>query len=120
MRVFHGRLARLVITGLAVCACTARAGAQTQFEVIHRFSEVDPPYAPGAGLVQGTDGQFYGTTSFGGPGGHGTVFKVTPGGAVTVLHVFDGTDGDRPFARLVQASDGKFYGTAMTIFRVQP
>jgi len=57
MRVFHGRLARLVITGLAVCACTARAGAQTQFEVIHRFSEVDPPYAPGAGLVQGTDGQ---------------------------------------------------------------
>jgi uncharacterized repeat protein (TIGR03803 family) len=63
-------------------------------------------------LVQGTDGNFYGTTYFGGANGFGTVFKITPGGMLTTLHNFDGTNGSRnPGGALVQATDGNFYGT---------
>jgi uncharacterized repeat protein (TIGR03803 family) len=73
--------------------------------------------APVAGLVQGTDGSFYGTTTGGGsahcPDGCGTVFKITPTGALTTLHSFDVSDGDNPWAGLVQAIDGNFYGTTV-------
>ena len=78
---------------------------------------------PSAGLVQGTDGNFYGTTTFGGAvkingifGGYGTVFQITPAGQLTTLHTFclqggDCADGAYPFAALVQGTDGDFYGT---------
>jgi uncharacterized repeat protein (TIGR03803 family) len=68
---------------------------------------------PGAGLVEGTDGNFYGTTvGGGGLCGCGTVFKITPGGKLTTLHRFKQyNDGSEPRAGLVQASDGNFYGT---------
>jgi uncharacterized repeat protein (TIGR03803 family) len=66
-------------------------------------------------LVQGTDGNLYGTTGAGGTGpcssGCGTVFKITPSGALTTLHSFDLTDGDGPNGGLIQATDGNFYGT---------
>ena len=67
-------------------------------------------------LVQGSDGNFYGTTTAGGDSnncsdGCGTVFKITPSGALTTLHRFDGSDGAVPTAALVLARDGNFYGT---------
>jgi uncharacterized repeat protein (TIGR03803 family) len=70
---------------------------------------------PRAALVQGSDGNFYGTTSAGAngacDGGCGTVFKITPSGTLTTLHSFDSTDGANPEAALIRASDGNFYGT---------
>jgi uncharacterized repeat protein (TIGR03803 family) len=69
-------------------------------------------YYPFAPLVVGEDGNLYGTTQNGGPDGIGTVFKITPGGAFTVLHGFHGFDGSSPNAGLVLASDGNFYGAA--------
>ncbi|HEY6292878.1 MAG TPA: choice-of-anchor tandem repeat GloVer-containing protein [Terriglobia bacterium] len=71
-------------------------------------------------LVQGTDGNFYGTTTFGGPasgcGGStcGTVFKITPEGALTTLYNFQGGAGEseNPGGDLIQATDGNFYGNA--------
>ena len=66
---------------------------------------------PQAGLVQGSDGNFYGTTAYaGGPGG-GTVFRISTNGVVTNLHSFYGPDGAHPYAGLVQGRDGNFYGT---------
>jgi uncharacterized repeat protein (TIGR03803 family) len=47
-------------------------------------------YGPAAGLIQGTDGNFYGTTEYGGAGGFGTVFKMTPAGVLTTLVSFGG------------------------------
>ncbi len=78
------------------------------------------PGAPGygAGLVQGADGNFYGTTGFGGSCNYGTVFKVTPTGNLTTLHSFGtladceyGADGAYPNPGLILATDGNFYGT---------
>ncbi|MGO8679046.1 MAG: choice-of-anchor tandem repeat GloVer-containing protein [Limisphaerales bacterium] len=70
---------------------------------------------PYAGLIQGSDGNFYGTTYAGGGQGLGTVFRVTPSGALTTLYSFAGSiDGGNPLGGLVQASDGNFYGTAAT------
>lgn len=63
--------------------------------------------APYAGLLQGTDGNFYGATSSGGTNNLGTVFKITSSGTLTTLHSFDGSHGRRPRAALVQGSDGQ-------------
>jgi uncharacterized repeat protein (TIGR03803 family) len=87
---------------------------------------------PVAGLVQGTDGNFYGTTYGGGASNYGTVFKITPGGKLTTLYSFcaqsNCTDGYEPVAGLVQATDGNFYGTTLaggaylqgTVFKITP
>jgi uncharacterized repeat protein (TIGR03803 family) len=83
---------------------------------------------PVAGLVLATNGDLYGTTSGGGPSGLGTVFKITPGGTLTTLHSFDGTDGALVDAGLIQATNGDFYGTtaiggvndAGTVFAITP
>ena len=80
---------------------------------LHSFDFTDGAY-PQAGLVQATDGDFYGTTSGNSSTGltnYGTVFKITPGGTLTTLHSFDGTDGAYPYGGLFQATNGKFYGT---------
>jgi uncharacterized protein (TIGR03437 family) len=73
---------------------------------------------PQAGLVQASDGNFYGTTSQGGTNGSGTVFRLTPGGTLTTLYSFCAqagcTDGGTPVAALIQASDGNLYGTTST------
>ena len=68
---------------------------------------------PVTGLIQGADGNFYGTTQSGGSGGGGTVFQLTPAGGLTVLHNFANNDagGGQPLAALFEANDGFFYGT---------
>jgi uncharacterized repeat protein (TIGR03803 family) len=82
------------------------------FTLLHKFDATTEGYTIQAGLVQGTDGNFYGTTMYGGTNGDGTIFKMTPTGTVTVLHNFAGTDGSKGCCSLVQASDGNFYGVA--------
>jgi uncharacterized repeat protein (TIGR03803 family) len=64
-----------------------------------------------AGLVEATNGNFYGTTVQGGANGYGTVYEMTPSGTLTTLHSFDSADGANPESALIQATDGYLYGT---------
>jgi uncharacterized repeat protein (TIGR03803 family) len=98
---------------------------------LHSFDSTDGAN-PFGGMVQGTDGKLYGTTSGGGAGTDGTVFKITLDGTLTTLHSFHGTDGATPYGLLVQATDANFYGTTKnggnascpgdcgTIFQITP
>jgi uncharacterized repeat protein (TIGR03803 family) len=83
---------------------------------LHSFNGTDGSgYSPAA-LVQGADGNFYGTSVSGGANGPGAVFKITPSGTLTTLLDFNGADGGSPSAGLVQGTNGNFYGTTSTTF----
>jgi uncharacterized repeat protein (TIGR03803 family) len=84
--------------------------------VLHYFgSSPTDGASPNAGLVQGSDGNLYGTTSYGGTSGYGTVFRISISGSYTSLYSFVGqAGGGNPAAVLVQGSDGNFYGTTPT------
>lgn len=98
--------------------------------VLHSFTGSEDGAYPFAGLVQGADGNLYGTTSQGGPAGAGVVFQLTPDGAFAVLYAFAGgaADGTYPVGGLIQGGDGNFYGTTLfggsadagTLFQITP
>jgi uncharacterized repeat protein (TIGR03803 family) len=117
---------RKVVLAKTVCAVfvlcvTAAIASPAQTSALYSFCSqtncTDGAY-PLVGLIQATDGNFYGTTAFGGGTnvcnygipGCGTVFQITPGGALTTLHAFNFTDGGYPKG-LIQGTDGNFYGT---------
>ena len=106
-------LSKMVCVVSVLCAATAIASPATSFTSLYSFcSQANCPdgTGPNGWLVQGYDGNFYGTTGSGGANGYGTVFKITSGGALTTLHSFNDTDGNAPSA-LILATDGNFYGT---------
>lgn len=85
----------------------------TGFQVLHAFEFTNGDGTSPVGLVAGSDGNLYGTTTAGGSGFIGTVFRQRPnGGYETVLSFpLADTGGYGPRGPLVQASDGDFYGT---------
>jgi len=120
MRTSRNRLSALhfscefVVAVICFCAATAIALPAQIFTTLHYFAgQPGDGKDPYAGLVQGTDGNFYGTTYAGGASDLGAVFKMTSGGTVTILYSFtnDGDGGCKPTAGLVQGTDGNFYGT---------
>jgi len=115
---------------VAMWLATATVGSAQTFKTLVNFDGADGQY-PFTSLVQGRDGNFYGTTSWG--TGPGTVFKITPGGDLTTLYTFCSqptcTDGDQPWVGLVLGTDGNFYGTTFyggadpnggTVFKITP
>jgi uncharacterized repeat protein (TIGR03803 family) len=120
---------RTACTIFLLWAISSIASAQT-LTTIYSFGSVDGLY-PRVGLVQGTDGNFYGATAGGGANSHGTVFRVTPSGVLTTLYDFcaqaDCADGANPNG-LIQGLDGYFYGTTNgvgtsssgTVFKITP
>jgi uncharacterized repeat protein (TIGR03803 family) len=86
--------------------------------VLYSFTGGSDGGDPTAGLIADTAGNLYGTTLEGGatgncnqPYGCGTVFQLTPSGALTVLHTFTGSDGASPEAGLIADAAGNLYGT---------
>jgi uncharacterized repeat protein (TIGR03803 family) len=99
--------------------------------VLHSFGSGNDGQTPEDGLIQATDGNFYGTTSYGGVYSDGTVFKITPAGVETLLYSFgsSASDGAHPWGALIQGTDGNFYGTTVsggthsnagTVFKITP
>jgi len=108
----------------AGCGTVFRLGLDGSFLLLHTFSGGGGAQADGclpwAKLIEAQDGNFYGTTLYGGyvtgncrAGGCGTVFRVSPQGDYTVLHRFTATAGDGEYpqgAGLVQTANGQLYG----------
>ncbi len=95
----------------------------TGFTTLRFFNGLDGAFPRRAGLIQGSDGAFYGTTMEGGALNLGTVFKLAADGTgFTTLHSFDGADGSYPAAGLVQGPDGALLGTTIggVVFVLQP
>jgi uncharacterized repeat protein (TIGR03803 family) len=104
------------------------------FQVLHAFDQWGSDgYRPIVGVIEGRDGNFYGTTPTDGlgvynPDRSGDVFRMTSSGVVSVLHTFYGPDGSSPYAALVEASDGRLLGSTVgggsagagVIFEVDP
>jgi len=111
---------------------SARSAPAQQFKVLIDFDGTDGATPVYPGLVQGVDGNLYGTTLGGGLYGSGTVFRVTPAGKLTTLYSFctqvNCPDGSLPQAGLTLATDGNFYGATSeggaygygTAFRITP
>ncbi len=108
--------------------CGARAGCGTVFKldaagnetVLYSFAGGAAGSSPFAGLIRDLEGNFYGTTVYGGdlncgnPSGCGTVFKLDATGKKTVLHRFTGPpDGSTPYGGLVRDPQGNLYGTTV-------
>ena len=93
-----------------------------EYQELYSFGRNPDGNIPMGELVEGDDGNFYGTTYYGGPSDCGTVFKITPGGALTIIAALDGSWGRNPCYSLVKANDGNFYGTTYegSVFRVTP
>jgi uncharacterized repeat protein (TIGR03803 family) len=81
---------------------------------LHTFNNADGWVAQGTGLIQAANGNFYGTTFYGGANGEGTVFEITPSGTFTSLYSFP-SDTQCSFCTgpngLTQGADGNIYGT---------
>ena len=109
---YYGTTATGGSNGLGTFFRVTQAGAET---VLYSFVGGSSDGADPEGVIQGSDGNFYGATNFGGNGacssGCGSVFRITPAGVETVLYFFSGAaDGGDPNG-VVQGSDGNFYGT---------
>jgi uncharacterized repeat protein (TIGR03803 family) len=118
---------------LLLCAATAITSPAQVFTPLVSFTGVNGG-GPYAGLIQATDGNFYGTTYYGGIYSNGVVFRITPKGNLTTLYTFCNQsgggcdDGASPYSALVQGTDGNFYGTTSgsganaggTIFKITP
>ena len=112
-------------TFIALTACSSGDNQPTpkyRYQQLYRFTDIPDGKYPRGGVIQGSDGNLYGTTQRGGTGssaegisGIGTIFKLTLQGQKTVLYSFNnstgGFDGAYPYAGLLQGSDGNLYGT---------
>jgi len=125
------RVAKLASMVFLVCMASAIASRAQSFTSLVSFDEAngDNPYSA---LVQGANGNFYGTTASEYGTGYGTVFEMTPAGDVTTLYNFcsltNCIDGAYPVSGLTQARNGNFYGTTNaggindygTVFEITP
>lgn len=108
------KTSRRILLISAFCLAAVLALPAQTFTSLYNFTGSDGKFPQGA-LVQGFDGNLYGTTFSGGANGDGSVFKITPSGQLTTIYSFCSrphcTDGALPYAGLVLATDGNFYGT---------
>jgi uncharacterized repeat protein (TIGR03803 family) len=104
---FYGTTVDGGSTGLGEVFRVTPAGKLT---VLHAMNGTTDGSAPFGGLVQATDGNFYGANAYGGVNNDGTLFEITPTGTFSVLHSFDGADGQLPYSGVMQHTNGVIYG----------
>lgn len=96
------------------CGTLFEITPQGTLTILHSFESNDGAY-PYSGLVEATDGNFYGTTGSGGAYNWGTIFGISKSGALTTIYSFcpqpGCPDGEDPAGGLIQATSGAFFGT---------
>ncbi len=107
---FYGETYLGGVYGLGTVYRLTPAGVLT---ILHSFAGGSEGALGFNALVQGSDGNFYGSTEAGGTSNKGTIFTMTPAGGFTTLYTFTGPDGATPQSALVQGADGNFYGTTI-------
>jgi uncharacterized repeat protein (TIGR03803 family) len=113
----HHRACRMLALSCSlvsvVAACGYDGGMTPPSSGLLPVTSSTPDGTSPSGLIQGSDGNLYGTTATGGQYNQGTVFRITSDGTETVLYSFAGgsSDGAQPNGGLIQGSDGSFYGT---------
>lgn len=134
MKIFkRNSFACAVLTMAALAGTDAATAADAlavgQLKVLHTFTGDTDGRQPYAGLLLAKDSHLYGTTSIGGTGGGGTLFRITRAGELTTLFQFSGyvyaDTGSTPNATLIEGRDGNLYGTTVyggtssgTVFRM--
>jgi uncharacterized repeat protein (TIGR03803 family) len=114
-----GRKLAFVLALLLALPLTALAQTFTSLVEFNQTAGANPHGT----LAGNIDGNFYGTTQFGGADGQGTVYRATSKGVLSLLYSFCGlpgcTDGLQPFAGLQLGFDQNFYGTTIhTVYRI--
>src|SRR5580704_4602588 len=98
-----------------LCAAMAIGAHAQTFTTLVNFDGTNGSAPEYMSLIQGIDGNLYGTTAGGGANDGGTVFKLTRNGVLTTLYSFcaqpNCADGGDPAAGLALGTDGNFYGT---------
>jgi uncharacterized repeat protein (TIGR03803 family) len=137
-RISGGTLAALTLVFLVSLTAARPAQAQTE-SVIYGFCSLtncNDGANPTSNLILDSQGNMYSTANSGGANFWGTVFKLAPGGALTVLYNFCSVggdscaDGSAPASGLVMDSAGNLYGTTRqggaqgplygTVFKLSP
>ena len=93
------------------------------FSVLYDLNGATDGFGPNSPLMLNVDGNLYGTTANGGPGGAGTVFQITPAGVFKVMHAFTGgADGGNPTGMLAHDGKGAIYGGTASgqVFKIVP
>jgi uncharacterized repeat protein (TIGR03803 family) len=115
MKKLHSLPLRSTVISILFCAALAIAASAQGFTSLADFNGSDAALPKFNGLVQGTDGNFYGVAFDGGTANGGSVYKVTPDGTVSLVYSFctlaQCADGFQPEGSLLLGADGNFYGT---------
>jgi uncharacterized repeat protein (TIGR03803 family) len=107
----YGTTAHSTLQGFQFYGTIFKTSTTGSLSTLYTLNFTDGSY-PAAGLLAGSDGNFYGTTHDGGSAGNGTLFRIAPNGAFATLVNFDGfNDGEHPASPLVEGPDGSIYGT---------
>jgi uncharacterized repeat protein (TIGR03803 family) len=127
--MLHDRLTWQRAAALTLISAMAAISVHAQtFATLANFDGSNGQMPTYESLVQGVNGDLYGTTSAGGASNQGVVFKMTPQGRLATLASFDGANGSGPNIGLTLTASGLLYGTTFsggayadgTFFQVTP
>jgi len=111
LRIVHRTASIVFIFWLAMAGVS---GASVTFTSLASFDKTNGNQPNHTVLMQATDGNLYGVTSYGGANGSGAVFRISPSGTLTAIYNFCSlascADGENPYTSLIQASNGDLYG----------
>ena len=112
LRIVRRTASIVFILWLAMADVSAASDTFTSLASFNKTNGNEPNHTA---LIQATDGNLYGVTSYGGANGDGVVFRISPSGTLDAIYSFCSlascADGENPYTSLIQGSNGDLYGT---------